>query len=983
MVRRVLFFVMALALAACGSTPGRSDFSISSKFDPFVWTMQVDNVRPGFDIRPTDTWSFDYNLTVDFSAYDERFGRFTELIVAAYGELRFDQEGNYRAGSSSYAVASNLATTGLPIERFEGWPLLRLVHGKDGSPFEAVQTFELDGRPRGRHTVAGTLAVDLPRDAPLGYYEPTVLVFVRVEGVADPVQLKMFGNDWNEEVGSVLPLVKVGEAATPRLPWTIFGQAQQMGRSGALPEQDRDHVALVGRVGFTTDLILRPDHYELSPGFPTIFPHDSIAPLDGGGAVVPDRLPHYFDMRRGEVTVTVNGPAGFAELGTRRMVGEDKSGPRLEGEAFSVDLRQTGRYEIEMSGYLLDRQGRRFEGGGKYIVFSALPLTFSTSCKPGTSFLVGGAYPAKVNLNPPAPAEVEVEIEYYPNSEVDRRRVWSARGQASRFGHFVPHGQENLVFDEPGEYRSVVRAQMRDPRGRLWMGQQVSAGVIAPLEPVLHLHGTRSFPYGHRINQPYFGAQKRFRDRQDLTTSFFPNYTPSMLPDSYAPYDGRDTLFIPSNGFNESLVEPHLSMSLSDADYAAWLQDAAAFRSFAVPPSHQPAAGPWQYLGKVVKVSSDSFSWFPADAAHRDELPIVPVGNGRWNPYAYQDSAVVQAYTYLGVIRPGFPVMTSVHQTDAIGLYWLASPNRFGFHYNTSRNGDLPGDMCRIQAGAVLLDRRTGRNLYDAYAAAIVVAPSKGAATSISPPGERPLAQINGREQFVFLGIDTHDAMEVGETIALGGMVFPAVEADVTWMVTKPSGEKVKVFTRTNRLGLGRGKPLIPADEPGIYRVDVDVRYGELRGDVVGTSRGSYWHCAVPRENLPLISTSLPPSLKIDPAAGLRVPLSWPSHLREVKLHFGVMMPGQVLDEGVVETASGGWEYSFEPLQWAVQFPNFDVRNFGSGELEMADTVVMQFFLEAIDGGEPVYDSLRLVVRGNTFYNYEAMAEGRPGGSHP
>ena len=576
-------------------------------------------------------------------------------------------------------------------------------------------------------------------------------------------------------------------------------------------------------------------------------------------------------------------------------------------------------------------------------------------------------------MNPPFPAEVEVKIDYYPQSDPDRRVTWIAKGQASSFGHFFPYEKPPLVFDEPGEYISLITARYTDARGNLWMGQQTSAGVIAPLKPEITLHGSRSFPYGHRMDRDYFGAVKRFSGRQDLTTSFFPSYTPSMLPDPYAPYDPRDTLFIPSNGFNESLVEPHLSMSPADPELAARLQAELKHASFPVPPSHQPSEGKWEYMQDVVQISSDSFSWFPADATHRDELPVVPVGNGRWHPYAFAEFNRIEAYTYIGVVRPGFPVMTAAYQTDAIGLYWLASPNRFGFHFNTGANGDLPGDVYRVQAGAVVLDHETGRKYYDAYAAAIAVAPSEGKATSISPPGERPLVQANGREQFVFIALDTHDAMEVGEVIGLGGMVFPAVEAEMTWEVTKPSGEVVIVKGTTNRLGLGRGRPAVAVDEPGIYLIKAGVEYEGIHGDIVGTADGTYWHCAVPRERRPLLTTPLAAVTGVDAREGVAIRLTWPGWAENARLHYGVMMPGQVLDQGVVTDASGAWEYDFQPLQRMVQFPNFDVRNFATGELELADTVVFQFFLEAEIGGEKVHDALRLVLRDDKLYDYQKL----------
>ncbi|MDP6582096.1 MAG: hypothetical protein QF681_15690, partial [Vicinamibacterales bacterium] len=41
-----------------------------------------------------------------------------KLVVGVLGELRYDEQGYYRSGSSTFALSSNLTTTGAPIERF-------------------------------------------------------------------------------------------------------------------------------------------------------------------------------------------------------------------------------------------------------------------------------------------------------------------------------------------------------------------------------------------------------------------------------------------------------------------------------------------------------------------------------------------------------------------------------------------------------------------------------------------------------------------------------------------------------------------------------------------------------------------------------------------------------------------------------------------------------------------------------------------------
>jgi len=994
MVSRIVFRaagILALLAAALGAVlacagrdepaPSPGVYSFTSGNPIFPHSLSVSGLSPGLQAEPGQAWSLDYDLRVDLRRHSQRYGAFSQIILAAQGLLRHDNQGFYRTVASTPALSSNFTTTGIPVERFDGWPELALLTSKNGSPFEGVAAFPLKGDVARIHRFKGRLQVKLPADMPPGHYRVRLMVFARVKGVALPVLLDNFWDNSNTQEEHVLPLVAVGKPAPPRLPWTIFGPPQPQGRHGRfyrgqpgiLPLEEQGRVGLCGRSGFPAELVLPPGHYFISPSFPSIFPLAAMPPVEGGLEVFREEQAHYLRLDRGQAACTIKGPGTDQNLGTQRMLGRDVSGPRLERGGFDADMLRTGTYTIKLWGHVEDVAGRKLRGGGTFRVHIALPLSFSTSCKPGTSFLVGDRYPPKVNINPPFPAQVNLAVDYYPASDPSQRRQWKAQGRANRFGHYVSTGKPLLSFDQPGEYHSRVIATYRDGRGRLWMGTQTSAGVIAPREAgTLVLHGTRTFPYDYKVDRPFYGGVKRYNRRKPLTRAFLP-FRPSPLPDVFAPYDPRDTLFISASGFNESMVEPHLSMAIKDAALSSRIQEGNRMASTSPPPLLQPSKEKWLYLKDVVKVSADSAAWFPADRAHADELPIKSLASGKYHPFILPSRTSVQAYFYLGVVRPGFPVMTTALESEALGLYWLASPNTFGRHFGTGHNGDLSGDVYRIQAGAVLKDRDSGKTYYDAYSAAISVVGADGEANGILRPGERPLVRTADREHYIFLATDTHDAVEVGERLGFGGMVFPAVQAKVSWTVTAPTGEETLVTGQANRLGIVRGSALVPAEEPGVYQVKVRVRHGRLRGDVVGTRDGTFWHCALPRQDLPLLQTPLGGRERVSPQGSLRIPLMWPTRLKQVRLHYAVLMPGQVLEQDVVEDPPSGWAYRYTPSQLMVQFPNLDARDFGTGKWSLADTVVFQFFLEGEDAGARVYDSLRLVLRGRDLYNYQAL----------
>ena len=947
--------------------PDGDVYRLATTLLPFTWSAEVREV--GLDATPGGSWTCDVDAVVDLSRHEHRYGRFTELILAVQGERRHDADGTWRPGFGTIAATSTFTTGGMPVERFDGWPTLTLLHGRDGSPLEAVHVLPLPDDVRREHRISATLTVELPPDTPVGWYEPRLLVFVRVEGVDEPVLVDNFGDNANTQDEQLLPLVRVGEAATPRLPMLLTDHSHYRGRTGVMPDDDAGRVALVARSGFPARYVLPPATRTLAPGFPSLFPEAAMPPIDGGLDVIPESVRSYLDPASLHVTFDVIGPGGRGAdaLLTRRGY------PTLKAfsDGWTVDMTAGGEYVVTMTATVSDVFGRPFVAGGVYRVQAARPLSFSTSVKPGSPFLVGDGYPAKVNVNPPVPADVLVEVDWYPASDRQRKQTWRARGSANRFGHFVPYGAEPLRFDEPGEYVSRVLAEWVAPDGMVWAGDQTSAGVVAPVEPTIHLHGTRSPPHNLKVDEDWYGGVERFAGRIDASAAFLP-FKPGQVPDLFAPYHPQDILFIQADGFKESIIEPQLSISVDDPELAATLQEAHRIDSVLPPPTLQLGAGDYYFLQDVVQISVDSAAWFPADAAHIDELPVQPVGDGRWHPFAHPEGNRYDGSITLGVIRPGFPVMTSVFQSDAIGLYWLASPNRFGNHLNAGGgNGDLPGDFYRIMASAVLRDQQTGQTWYDAYSAPIAVADHDGAATAIVEVGDRPQIRAFGRDHFVFVGLDSHDALEIGETMYLGGMVSPAVPADVVWTVTTPGGETVEVVAHANRLGIVRGRPGVPVDQEGLYRVTTDLRYRGLSGDIVGTADGSFWHAGIDPDGPRLLETTLGPTTPVDPVDGVEIPLRWSDDITDAQLHFGVIMPGRVLDQGVVREPDGGFDYRFSPFQVAVQHPNFDVRDFRTGKLALADTVVFQFVLEGSKDGEKVWDSLRMAIRADTLFSFD------------
>ena len=945
---------------------------------PFPWEANVPGYASRLTAAPGGSWTLDFAVDVDLSRYEPRYGQFEELIVAVTGDWAHDEDGYYRPGAATFALSSNFTTTGIPIERFDGWPGFRLLGLAEGSPFEAVQRFDIDGDLARVHHLEGTLTVDLPVDIPVGHYEPRLYVLVQIDGLPAPVHLGQYAPEVEKFPRHPLPLVQVGQASPPILPWTVLQDVRVAGRNGMLPADHGGRVELIGRAGFSAPLVLPPGRYRVNPGLPSIYPRAAVAPVAGSEENLSRQFDHFLDLTTLRAAARLDGPGGTTDLGNHAFLAENDSGVELDRGGVWLELDTYGAYTLHLTGTVEDVYGRIYKGGGEYPLTIARPLTFSTSCKPGTSFLVGDRYPPKVNVNPPVTAEVQVDVVYYPNSDPARERRWSAAGTCNPFGHFAPTDVAPLMFDEPGEYRSLVQARWRDGRGALWMGVQTSAGVIAPHDASdrsVVLHGTKSFPWAFT---DLGGEQGTFADRPNFSHSPLPQQ-PYAVQDPFAPYLPETTLFMPAVSSVESSVQPRFALATADRDLAARMSQAHARDSVVLLGWMQPPDGDYKYLEDVIELSSDSFAYFPLEGGIRlDHLPIQPIGGEGWHGLGFPQKNRLDAYAVAGIFRPGFPVLTSAFQNTPKGFYWIGNPNEFAHHYNAGQNGDLEGDLYRISAGVAVKDHQTGAHHYDAYASTIAFTSfdDEPSGCSMLPPGERPIYRVGPKSLELMLAADTHDTLEVGETMAFGGVIMPVVPADVTWTVTRPDGEVVELTAQANRLGVVRS-PGFPVEQPGLYRTHVSVRHGDLHGSLPGLADDTFWHCAVAPDRPRLLHTELGPVQMVDALSGIRIPLSWPSDLDEVRLHYALIMPGQVLTQGDVAPRSSRWEYAFHPTALAALFPNFDVRDYGTGEWNLAETVVFQFFLEAQRDGVPVHDSLRLFLRRGRLHNPDATASAR------
>jgi len=75
-----------------------------------------------------------------------------------------------------------------------------------------------------------------------------------------------------------------------------------------------------------------------------------------------------------------------------------------------------GRHTVEARGWIADRWGNRYAGGGTYHFWIAKRMTMATATFQGMSFPVGSSYGREIAFIPAVPAAVSVQVDLYPHS---------------------------------------------------------------------------------------------------------------------------------------------------------------------------------------------------------------------------------------------------------------------------------------------------------------------------------------------------------------------------------------------------------------------------------------------------------------------------------------------------------------------------------------------------------------------------------------
>jgi len=757
---------------------------------------------------------------------------------------------------------------------------------------------------------------------------------------------------------------------------SLFSNTLSNGIQGILSAEDRERFAMSYRTRHGNDLVLPPGSYRLDPSPVTYYPNSHLTePVGLGIGDVPVRaLPHFLDLEQGWIQCRIVSPSGKeVTVGPVPLRGVE-NGILQSDLQRAFDFAEMGLTRIILSGETRDLVGNPYVFGGSYRVWVARPLTFSTAVKVGTSFFPGNRFPAKVQIHPAVPAYVEVHVRYFPLSDIHRVQDVTYKGFANEFGYFIPRGgQSPLLLKEPGEYVVDIKASYLDPHNALWIGSQTGAGIVAEEDPKIRLHGCRYHirRFAEEKETLDFKARYRLHDEDSAGVAGVSLADCTHLP---PPYRSGDVLFVASTLDSYNNITPQMSQAFPSPELRESFL--AGFGNGGLPL-------PWTVSAPSPDPSSaTAFRLHPLMDVHHligpegaGQLPILSRHRSGWNPSNFPEEAAILNYWYFSAIRPGFPAFTIIMDSTAYQTYWKVSPNMFGAQFNAGPTGDLPQDVYRIDAGLVYRDLDTGFSSYAAYASTLIVIPPESYANRVVAPAEEPLLRVRGKDYDLFLALEAGAILNPGEKIALACMVFPPVAALVRMEMTSPSGEKMVAEGPANQIGVFSNTSCVfSLNEPGVYSVKATASYEGKRAGVIGAPNNEYKHFVVPADRAPLISVQLPPRHIIDPTDVFSIPLEIDTQLRNPVLTWSVICPGIVMDQGSVPLEGSRFVYRFIPSQFAIQFPNFQVVDYNTGEPGMSKSTFLVFFVEGSDPeGKTVQDVAFVTIRDNVAYHFPSQ----------
>ncbi len=845
-----------------------------------------------------------------------------QASVLVTAERAFDGQGRMHLPLDD-RMSTLLTPSGLAIEGGTMGAVTKRFGGAYTSPFDEYAAAPLIGT-----TAHFRLSAVLPADLPPGIYRVRFDWGIVQKKRQANLNLESFSSrpftfeqdGWYGLYVYTPPIPASGvsaagdpvEAASirPAIPWVILGQYNSNGYRGVVADEERGRFALSDRNIIPDDVIL-PLYksgmdkyvYSLEPELPA----DLIDP----GWNIP------WDYSSAQASITVTQPDGVTvDLGSGGFSGIKNYRLVSDKPAFSAwKPPMYGRYSVSVKGSINDVWGNRYSGGGTYGFWIAKRMTMATATFQGMPYPVGSRYGRDIAFIPPVPADVTVDAFLYAGSDPAKVKKISYSGTATQAGTYgSAQGAEPFILDAPGEYFAHILARYTDAEGHLWICSMKHAGVVYAEDTPVAAHGKK-----------LIDADKKAVDRGSTKFEGHPEPAGNAhLAHINYPYNSGDVLLIAAEYAGANKIEPVMTYEMKG----------------------KPSA--WDARLNGVGASN----------------LMIRTSNG-YSPHLYPEYVTEWQYYYGSAPRPGFMSRFIVGDNGVRAPYWPTTNTSFGGQIGASSNGDSPGDIYRL-LGGVVIRPKDGPAMYAGYISSAFIIPKGSNDNRVIAPGSEDIMGADGkRARFFLTGLRPGLAYEIGSSIAAGVQVDPLLPVKITVSLAYPDGREKTVQGFADAFGAFAAAQRWTLDVPGVYKYRLRGEWEGHAGAMPGLPEEGGYVFVYGRMAMPPVQgmrINLPGLSYFNPAKPFTI--TGTTSARQVA--FTALMPGAVLDQGVLDVKGGKFSYTVDPAAVNAKAPIYDIVNVKSGKPEIGRIIHISLFTEerAADGSVLFYDLQRVIIRG-------------------
>jgi hypothetical protein len=884
------------------------------------WNLTVAGFRN--EAKPGDQlhWTIDFDM--EGSGLAKALKRTDQIAIVLAAYRMADAEGHYR-DPRAYHFSTYLTPSGLPVEGFPYYISNSHIGGPYKTPldfFQLVPPNEIKEKNEGV-AIHQTIDTKLDADFPAGLYRVEIAIYGYVGKMWFPIQILQASDasigacdpNFEDLVFQKLltPPMKVGTIKQPRAIWSLFGNNANLGVSGVLANEDMLQFGMSNRTKLPTKYIV-PCRLEqgcglaIEPDMPTNFTQEIFTDRPLPFAMIEP------DPTKGFMQATVTDPMGQVKDFGKIPFTKFKWNGLSTGNGPNVwcPFKRYGKYEINLTGEMYDRFGNKYEAGGTYEAWVAIPLTFSTGVKPGNPMYVGQHYALAATINPPVPADVTATVTFYPATHPQDAVKTVYKGKAQRFGYFYPDpAQKPYVFPEPGEYAVDIFATYTDDEGRVYMGHMKNAAVVMHEKGEMDVRGRppKSYNRDYELIYPIDGG-----DTELYGTLLFPTKSGDML-------------YFHGYGNPNSNVQPSMAV-LEPTNYLRDLfrrEFPPALIKLTDDPDKASAYGE---MSNLFPGCGQPVRYYANNLKTADFLPLMSTTTKGYSPYEYPELVNRRGYFYAATSRPGFPIFFDVSDTTVLDNYWFNERDNYSNTIGASMHGDQPGVVNWSVVTAMFVDPAAKKSFFGQYGSGAVALPRGQPTKFFGPPFEDPVANINGVDLFIYGGVGPSPGTiyETGAVKGVGSIAIPMAEHDVEIVVKRPNGATLECRGKSDFIGdfsCAEG-PLV-FDQAGVYRVYSKFSKGAATGTCVGARGGWYQVYAVEKDSPHQLLFDYPMMRPVDLQKPFDVSGRIEPPLRNARIYYSLVTPGILLDEGDLDLPRDSrFRFRIYPDQLAAQFPN-------------------------------------------------------------